>query len=350
MASEVVHDAEVHRQHVRLRIPIGIEIDGTRLTVDDWSLGGFGVLGDLPRHRPGDRFPVRLQLPFESFDLSLSVEAELVYRLDDGSRFGCRFTGLGPSQLSLFRYLVDAYLSGELVSAGDVLAAHARGVAGLGPAGRPEPRARAGSVGRRLRQAAALLLFAAAGAGLAGLAWLGARERWLTVRAEAAIVEAPVTRLSAPAAGRVRPGEPEPVLAVGGPLGTLEAEGGPAIVLASPCECTLVDWLVEPGARVEAGEAVALLAAVDRPLLVRASVPARAGRRLAPGDPAEIDLPGAAGSLRGRIERIDLRPQLLGLAGGDVLAAARRPLVVIVRPERPLDFELLGAPVEVRFR
>lgn len=347
MANEIVHDTEVHRQHVRLRIPIVVEIDGARRTVDDWSLGGFGVLGDLPRRRPGDRFPVRLHLPFEDFELSLEVACELVYRLDDGSRFGCRFTGLAPGQLALFRYLVDAYLSGELVAAGDVLAAHARGAAeaqGPGRAGEPGR----GTLGARLRRALAFLLLLAVGAGLAGLAWIGARERWLTVRAEAAIVEAPVVRLPAPAAGRLRPGEPEPVLAIGGPIGTIEGEGGPA-PLVSPCECSLVDWLVEPGQPVEAGEAVALLAAIDRPLLVRASVAARAGRRLAPGDPALIELPGAHGSVRGRIERIDLRGQLLGLAGGDPVSAARRPLVVIVRPDRPLDFELLGTPVEVRF-
>lgn len=347
MTNEIVHDAEVHRQHVRLRIPITVEIDGARLTVDDWSLGGFGVLGDLPRRRPGDRFPVRLHLPFEDFELSLEVGCELVYRLDDGSRFGCRFTGLAPGQLALFRYLVDAYLSGELVAAGDVLSAHARGAAeALNPSRAGESDQ--GTLGARLRRVLTFLVLLAVGVGLAGLAWLGARERWFTVRAEAAIVEAPIVRVVAPAAGRLRPGEPEPVLAVGGALGTIEAEGG-ATALVSPCECSLVDWLAEPGQPVQAGEAVALLAAVDRPLLVRASVAARAARRLAPGDPALIELPGAQGSVPGRVDRIDLRGQLLGLAGGDPVTAARRPLVVIVRPDRPLDFELLGMPVEVRF-
>ena len=43
MKPQVVHEAEIHRQHVRLRIPIAVEIDGTRYSVDDWSMGGFGV-------------------------------------------------------------------------------------------------------------------------------------------------------------------------------------------------------------------------------------------------------------------------------------------------------------------
>lgn len=349
MASEIRHETEVHRQHVRLRIPIVVEIDGARFTVDDWSLGGFGVLGALPRRRPGERLNARLHLPFEDFELALETECELVYRLEDGSRFGCRFTGLGAGQLALFRYLVDAYLSGELVSAGDVLAAHARGATGLVLPGRGAGAPARRGLSARLARALAFLLLLAAGAGLGALAWLGARERWLTVVAEAAIVEAPVVRLIAPAAGRIRPGEPDPVLSVGAPLGTVQTETG-EVALGSPCECGLVDWLVGPGERVEAGQPVALLAAVDRPLLVRASVPARAAGRLAAGGAAEIVLPGGAGRVPGRIERIDLRPQLLGLATGDPLAAARRPLLVVVRPDRPLDFVLLGTPVEVRFR
>lgn len=346
MASEIVHDTEVHRQHVRLRIPIAVEIDGARFTVDDWSLGGFGVLGTLPRRRPGERFPVRLHLPFEDFELALETDAELVYALPDGSRFGCRFVGLAAGQLALFRYVVDAYLSGEIVGAGDLLALRARagGIRGPEPGLEEEGRGVAG----RLAKVAAVLLFLVAGGGLAGLAWLGARERWLTVRAEAAIVEAPVVQVTAPAAGRLRAGEPEPVLAVGATFATLES-GGKEIGVASPCECALVEWLARPGELVEAGRPLALLASVDRPLLVRASVPPRAGRRLAVGDPAEITLPGDMGTVAGWVERIDLRLQLLGLASGDPTAAARRPLSVVVRPERPLDFGLLGSPVEVRF-
>lgn len=348
MASETLHETEVHRQHVRLRIPIAVEIDGARFAVDDWSLGGFGVRGALPRRRPGERFPVRLHLPFEDFELALDAECELVYRLDDDSRFGCRFVSLAAGQLALFRYVVDAYLSGELVGAGDLLAVRARAGAGLPATGREPGRNGQGGLVARLGRALGFLLFLAAGAALAGLAWLGVRERWLTIRAEAAIVEAPVVRVAAPAAGRLQPGEPEPVLPIGSPFGTVQGESG-EVALVSPCECALVEWLVGAGERVEAGQAVALLAAVDRPLLVRASVPLRGGLRLAAGDPAEILLPGAEGSVRGRIERVDLRPQLLGLAAGDPVAAARRPLTIVVRPERPLDFGLLGTPVEVRF-
>ena len=67
MKPQIVHEAEIHRQHVRLRIPIGVEIDGTRFGVDDWSMGGLGVASPISSRQPGERFAVRLIFPFEDF-------------------------------------------------------------------------------------------------------------------------------------------------------------------------------------------------------------------------------------------------------------------------------------------
>ena len=122
MQLQIVHEAEVHRQHVRLKIPIVVEIDGTRFNVDDWSMGGFGIESEMSSRQPGERFPVRMVFPFEDFEVSLRLDCQMVYILEDNSRFGCRFLGLSQGQVALFRYLIDAYLSGEIVSGGDILA------------------------------------------------------------------------------------------------------------------------------------------------------------------------------------------------------------------------------------
>ena len=67
MKPQIVHEAEIHRQYVRLRIPIAVEIDGTRYSVDDWSMGGFGVAGPITSRRDGERFAVRADLPVRGF-------------------------------------------------------------------------------------------------------------------------------------------------------------------------------------------------------------------------------------------------------------------------------------------
>ena len=77
--TQIVHEAEVHRQHVRLRIPIAVEIDGTRYAVDDWSMGGVGVASLITSRQPGERFPARLIFPLEDFEIALRLDCQMVY-------------------------------------------------------------------------------------------------------------------------------------------------------------------------------------------------------------------------------------------------------------------------------
>jgi hypothetical protein len=89
MRPQIVHETEVHRQHVRLKIPIQVEIDGIRHQVDDWSLGGLAVESVLTSRKPGDRFWIRLIFPFEEFELTMRREARMVYVDQGHGRFGC---------------------------------------------------------------------------------------------------------------------------------------------------------------------------------------------------------------------------------------------------------------------
>ena len=127
MRPQIVHETEVHRQHVRLKIPIQVEIDGIRHQVDDWSVGGLAVESVLTSRKPDERFWVRLIFPFEEFELTMRREARMVYVDQGHGRFGCDFLAVSERHAEVLRYLVDAYLAGELVSAGDLLQARARG-------------------------------------------------------------------------------------------------------------------------------------------------------------------------------------------------------------------------------
>ena len=80
----------------------------------------------LTPRKPDEHFWVRLIFPFEEFELTMRREARMVY-IDQGhGRFGCVFLGVSERHAEVLRYLVDAYLAGELVSAGDLLQARAR--------------------------------------------------------------------------------------------------------------------------------------------------------------------------------------------------------------------------------
>ena len=275
----------------------------------------------------------------------------MVYVLPELPRFGGRFLALSQGQLSLFRFIVDAYLSGELVSGGDILAVVGRDQIGEARVQKLfDALNQQESLGRRARRYVGIALFALAGLGLTALIVAGAYQRYLVVTTDQAVIEAPVFRLAASAAGTVEAG-------AGGLLRPGDAcrpaarrERQQPSPLPSPCECILDQWLVPPGQAARAGDVVATLVAADQPLTVRALVPLDAARRLRIGQIAEITVPGKPEPYRGQIERIDFRLQ--SQQPGEPLAltdVGRQGVPVIIRPDRPLDFENLGYVVSVSF-
>ncbi len=348
MTTQIAHDTEIHRQHVRLRIPIAVEIDGTRYVADDWSLGGFGVQSGIASRQPGDRFPVRLFFPFEDFEIVLHLDCQMVYITPEGDRFGCRFLGLTPGQSELFRYLVEAYLSGEIVSAGDVLlAAGRRAGAQLRPL---PPEADEPGFAARLRRWIGHGLLLLATFALLFVIYLGVREKYFVIRTTDAVVWVPMLDLRSPLAGRIEAMPRKPIFAPGDPVARVVAADGTAATIESPCDCVLLQWAAVPGAYVQTGEPVLTLASADKPLVVRAQLPIDRARHLEVGQRAEVWLPGRQEPVVAQIERIDFKPDLTSLTreGLDAVAATRKAQVYL-RPDRPLDFELLGSLVEVRF-
>ena len=351
MQPQVVHEAEVHRQHIRLKIPISIEIDGTAFTVDDWSMGGFGIMSEMTSRQPGERFSVKLMFPFEDFDVTLRLDCQMVYILEDNTRFGCRFLGLSQGQLALFRYLVDAYLSGEIVSGGDILAIAGRDntaavrerTAGFNPYAEEE------TWGRRVKRIVGYSALALAGIGLVALVGLGVQERFFTVRAETAVIHTPMYRLRAPAPGVMSPLVLPTLLSPGTPVARIETNDGRFLRIESPCDCVHFEWLVAPGQFAEQGEEIALLVAANQPLLVRAQVAFDKATGLGQGDLALIDVPGRDGQMRGQVESVDFSPSLRRVDGAVGLEPSRRQAEVIIRPDQPFEFEDLGSMVTVRF-
>lgn len=349
MQPQIVHEAEVHRQHVRLRIPVAVEIDGHRFVADDWSMGGFGVQSGLETRQVGEHFPARLLFPFEDFELALRADCQLVYLTEDRSRFGCRFTGMSAGQAALFRYVIDAYLSGEIMSAGDLLALAARdGTARPRRNAGDDPLEAADARGRRVRRWVGYSLAFLAAAGLAAVIWLGVEQRWLTLRAETAVIEAPLYRPRAPAPGILEAAPAKDIFQPGDPIGFVTEANGTRVPVSSPCECVLLDWRYGRGQYVLPGEPLALLVDATQPLVVRAEVSPTGAARLTPGARAEIVLPGG-GTMPGQVERLDFTDRLTALAAGNEEKAAGGAVDVIVRPDKPLDFDALGALVEVRF-
>jgi hypothetical protein len=83
--------------------------------------------------------------------------------------------------------------------------------------------------------------------------------------------------------------------------------------------------------------------------MIRAQLPLEQAERLEVGDRAEVRVPGRAEPIYGQIERINFRPSLASLREGAEQTVSRRLAQVVVRPDRPFEFEDFGVLVSVRF-
>jgi alginate biosynthesis protein Alg44 len=352
MQPQIVHESEVHRQHVRLKIPIQVEVDGIRYQVDDWSVGGFGVESVMTSRQAGEHVPVKLIFTFEEFDMTMRFDARMVYADQDHGRFGCAFLGVSQQQMEVFRYLVDAYLSGEVVSAGNILQVRVRDNSAPirlqalhNPYGEDELWA------ARLRRYGTIAGFGLAGLALLVLVALGIRNQFFTVASTNAVVEAPTVAIRAPIVGRfVAALQPAQAVPPGTVLGMLRGLDGTVVTLESPCDCAVLELPGLNGQHYQVGAPLVILIEADRPLLVRAQLPLEEADRLELGDRAEIRVPGEDAPRYGQIERIDLRPGREALRNPDAeLPIGRRLAQVMVRPDRPFELDDFGALVALRF-
>jgi len=125
IAPQFVHESEAQRQFARVRIPakLFVKLDGTtvRFPIEDMSAGGFGIKLGNEGLRRGQVYNGRLVFRIDGFDLAVDVEFVPRNLTGNDGRCGCEFQNLGANEVSVLRYLITSFLSGELVSAGDVL-------------------------------------------------------------------------------------------------------------------------------------------------------------------------------------------------------------------------------------
>ena len=91
---DVVHESEVQRQHVRVRLPASIrfKVDGTehRYRLHDVSAGGFSFTSTKERYETGQLFRGSLVLAGDTVGFSLPVSFDINSAAANG-RVSCRF-------------------------------------------------------------------------------------------------------------------------------------------------------------------------------------------------------------------------------------------------------------------
>jgi len=351
----ITHEAASQRQHLRLRLPIAATIDGQDYPVGDWSVGGLRVSEFHHDVVVGQVFPVSLRFAFEGFDMTFDADAEVRHHDPLAGVIGLCFAEMTPQRLAILHYVIDAYLSGEVVSAGDVLqVVHRDNSARMRAAALPEQqRSRGQALLDAIKRNVGLALIACAGIALAIYIVANLYTRTFIVSGDGAIVSPQGQIVRAPGAGvlvgfQVRPGD---LVEPGAVLATLERVDGRVTNLTSGCLCVVGERLAQLGENLAKAAPVISLAPLGGTTRATLVVRLKDIRKVEIGDPVAINFFNDTTTAMGRVERVDLPgftdPTKLQRTGLQVPELAG---TVTVRFNREVPVARIGQPVSGRIR
>ena len=169
-AANIVHEAIDERQYVRTRMHARVRLSGAgrepfEADLADISLGGIGLLHEAPL-TVGALYDASIQLRLNQVDLSIDGKVRIVSQR--GKEVGAQFVDLDAQKRDILRYLISAYLSGEVADINGLFNVMQRENY---IKARKHQQASARTPAERLKAVAGTALYAAAG--LAALGFVG---------------------------------------------------------------------------------------------------------------------------------------------------------------------------------
>jgi len=341
--STITHEAEVQRQHPRYRLPMKCLHNGAPVSVIDLSVGGIGIRAGTLDVRAGEIVDLTLVFPFSGYELTLPVRAEVRYVNSDQGRIGMRFIDVSPRQHNLLRFILDAYLSGEVVEAGDVLDVVSRRNEGKSRdvPQRPIPEGLLANVSHHGRSIAGYGLIVGLTLLLAGFVGTGVFQRMYIIPAQSALITTDLVTVPAPSNGQVTFIASGAEVQAGEPLLTIQGpQGSSSIVIDSPCDCLVQARYSRPASFVREGAPVIVLREKNSTPYITASIPQSEVLRFYRGATAVVEY--ADGTL---VRDVPMEP----LPSFSDENERTGHFLVKLSPGRDLDSSAIGQPVSVVF-
>ena len=115
----VVHESEAQRQFARVRIPATLVIDNHGYNIVDISAGGASIENPNKKLHSNRLYSGKLMIAVDDFEFSYDIEFSTLKQ--EGQNIGCVFQNVEKPFRNALRYIITAFLGGELVTTGDML-------------------------------------------------------------------------------------------------------------------------------------------------------------------------------------------------------------------------------------
>lgn len=298
--AQVSHESETQRQYPRLALPARAVVNGKRYEVTNLSTGGIAIKIPEGSFARGAAVAIELQLSFGTFSFNLPLEAEVVHYNAEDKALGCRFVNLKPEQVSFLSHAVKSYISGEIVTSGNILNVAQRNNFTKARAATNKNVARTGF----WRQLPGLLAVLVIGLLITTLIAENLYNSVFVVKAGDAVVSGPVITVKAAATGVYR-SKLDPGLTLVRQNQTIATitplSGGAAVQVLSPCNCYINKTTLAAGDLVTQNQPVASLLPIDAKPWVIAEIDVAQGKKLTPQSKANVSIFGSKNTYTGHV-------------------------------------------------
>jgi len=337
----VKFEADEQRQHARYKLPLKCVIEQHRYEAVDFSVAGIGVATGTAVLQKGKVVPIQLQFPFDGFEFSLNLKAEVCYSDPVNGRSGFKYVELTDSNVRILRYILDSYLSGELLMINELLDFSRRSVDVRGRSKAKDKVAttfgrRAGHALRRsLNITATTVLSLAVLLALFG----GLYQKLWIFEATSAIVSIDSVPVVAPSDGVLTNLVTGPVKS-GERIATILTGTGQSVSVVSPCDCIADKSAIDVDAQVRNGQQLLSLQASGATPHITALVERSHVMDLYKGVDISVALP------QGKVVKKATILELPKLDETELAGNSPVPVKIALEGVRA---DVVGAPADVRF-